>query len=77
MAVTVPDMAASMEYLRSCNVKILKEPESLEGEEVVSAACACALPNSGKNLILWEVVKKIALVEDPDGYLVEIIEQLK
>lgn len=62
-----------MEHIRSHNVKILKEAGEAQGSEVVSTFLGCDMPDKGFDRFLWEAVVAVPFVEDPDGYLIEII----
>jgi lactoylglutathione lyase len=73
LAIGVPDMATAMEHIRSHNVKILKEAGVAQGSEVVSTFLGCDTPEKGFDRSLWEAVVAVPFVEDPDGYLIEII----
>ncbi|EAW21008.1 glyoxalase family protein [Aspergillus fischeri NRRL 181] len=73
LAIGVPDMATAMEHIRSHNVKILKEAGVAQGSEVVSTFLGCDMPDKGFDRPLWEAVVAVPFVEDPDGYLIEII----
>jgi lactoylglutathione lyase len=73
LAIGVPDMTKAMEYIRSHNVKILKEAGVTQGSEVVAAFLGCDTPDKGFDRPLWEAAVAVPFVEDPDGYLIEII----
>ncbi|GKZ27793.1 hypothetical protein AbraIFM66951_006751 [Aspergillus brasiliensis] len=73
LAIGVPDMAKAMGYIRSHNVRILKEAGVTQGSEVVSTFLGCDMPDKGFDRPLWEATVAVPFVEDPDGYLIEII----
>ncbi|GFF26188.1 lactoylglutathione lyase [Aspergillus udagawae] len=73
LAIGVPDMAKAMDYIRSHNVKILKEAGVAQGSEVVATFLGCDTPDKGFDRPLWEAALAVPFVEDPDGYLIEII----
>ncbi|KAL6232123.1 hypothetical protein BDW75DRAFT_233060 [Aspergillus navahoensis] len=73
LAIGVPDMAKAMEYIRSHNVRILKEAGVAQGSEVVATFLGCDTPDKGFDRPLWEAAVAVPFVEDPDGYLIEII----
>lgn len=70
---TMPDRAAAMARLREYNVTVRKEAGSSDGMESIARAIGVESPSKGRNKALWDLVKGIAFVEDPDGYLVELI----
>lgn len=73
LAIGVPDMAKAMEYIRTHDIKIVKESGVAQGSEVVSTFLGCDTPDKGVDRPLWEAVVPVPFVEDPDGYLIEII----
>ncbi|KAL3487036.1 glyoxalase family protein [Aspergillus germanicus] len=73
LAFAVPDMAKAMEYIKSHNVRVLKEAGSSQGLEVVPTFLGCDAPDKGKDASFWEAAVGIPFLEDPDGYLIEII----
>ena len=71
---TVPDLAACMDRMKDYNVNVLKHAGVNEGEQVVATALGAESPSKGRNKALWELVKGIAFVEDPDGYVIELVQ---
>ncbi|KAJ3535076.1 hypothetical protein NM208_g7287 [Fusarium decemcellulare] len=73
LAFGVPDMKVTMEYIKSQNVKVLKEAGVVQGSEVAATFLGCETPDKGFDRSLWEAAIAVPFVEDPDGYLIEII----
>ncbi|WAO91598.1 Hypothetical protein NCS54_00907600 [Fusarium falciforme] len=73
LAFGVPDMKIAMEYIRSKNVKVLKEAGVAQGSEVAATFLGCETPDKGLDRSLWTAAVAVPFVEDPDGYLIEII----
>ncbi|KAH7079931.1 glyoxalase family protein [Paraphoma chrysanthemicola] len=73
LAFGVPDMAKTMEYLNANDIKIVKHSGTAHGSEVAARFLGCALPDSGLDRGLWDAMVNVPFVEDPDGYLIEII----
>ncbi|OAP57572.1 lactoylglutathione lyase [Fonsecaea erecta] len=71
---TVPDISACMKRMEDNGVKILKQPGSPHGLDVAARAIGTEMPDQGKNQGLWTAVTRVGFVEDPDGYLVEIVQ---
>ncbi|OAL40157.1 hypothetical protein AYO20_00577 [Fonsecaea nubica] len=71
---TVPDLPACMQRLVDNGVKILKQPGSTQGLEVAARATGAESPEKGRNEGLWKAVTGVGFAEDPDGYLVEILQ---
>jgi lactoylglutathione lyase len=66
-------MTKAMQYIKSHQVKVMKEAGSTLGSEVVATFLGCETPDKGLDRSLWEAAADIPFVEDPDGYLIEII----
>ena len=62
-----------MEYLRSQGLKVVKEMGSRINQEVIAAALGAEDPKQGRNIGLWDMVQQIPFVQDPDGYLIELV----
>ncbi|UPK92043.1 hypothetical protein LCI18_002978 [Fusarium solani-melongenae] len=73
LAFGVPDVKTAMEYIKSHNVKVLKEAGVVQGSEVVTTFLGCETPDKGLDKSLWQAVIGVPFIEDPDGYLIEII----
>ena len=73
LAFSVPDVDKAMEYITSHDIKILKEAGTAQGSDVVFSFLGCETPDKGCDKGLWEAVVNVPFVEDPDGYLIEII----
>ena len=73
LAFSVPDMAKAMEYLASHDIRILKKAGTADGSEVVCSFLGCETPEKGYDKELWQAVVAVPFVQDPDGYLIEII----
>ena len=71
---TVPDLPACMDRMKAHNIKVLKDPGTVNGEEMVVTAIGSESPSKGRNKALWEAVKGVGFVEDPDGYLIELVQ---
>jgi len=71
---TVPDLEACMARLKSFDVTVLKSPGTESGEELVARAVGAEDPAKGHNKALWDLVRRVGFVEDPDGYLIELVE---
>ena len=70
---TVPDMDATMKHLKSHNVNIVKDTGTADRSEVAASFLGCELPDKGLDKSVWNACEGVAFVEDPDGYLIEII----
>lgn len=66
-------MNKAIDYIKSHNVKVMKEAGTSKGSEAVSSFLGCDTPDKGLDRTLWELARAIPFVEDPDGYLIEII----
>ncbi|KAH9204994.1 glyoxalase family protein [Leptodontidium sp. 2 PMI_412] len=73
LAFSVPNMDKAMEYLASHDIRILKYAGTADGSEVVCSFLGCETPDKGYDKGLWEAVVAVPFVQDPDGYLIEII----
>ncbi|KAH7207851.1 Glyoxalase/Bleomycin resistance protein/Dihydroxybiphenyl dioxygenase [Fusarium redolens] len=73
LAFGVPDMESAMEHIRKQGVRILKETGDSRGFEVISTFLGCETPDKGFDKSLWEAAVPVPFIEDPDGYLIEII----
>ncbi|KAM5374296.1 hypothetical protein ACJZ2D_006621 [Fusarium nematophilum] len=73
LAFSVPDMGTAVEYIKSQNVKVVKEAGVAQGSEVAATFLGCETPDKGFDKSLWEAAVAVPFVEDPDGYLIEII----
>ncbi|EHK19786.1 uncharacterized protein TRIVIDRAFT_156108 [Trichoderma virens Gv29-8] len=73
LAIGVPDMAKAVEYIKSHNVKIVKDAGEAQGLEVMSTFLGCETPDKGFDKPLWDLAVAVPFVEDPDGYLIELI----
>ncbi|KAH7086238.1 glyoxalase family protein [Paraphoma chrysanthemicola] len=73
LAFGTPDLAKTVEHLNAHDVKIVKHSGTAHGSEVPARFLGCALPDSGLHRELWDAMVNVPFVEDPDGYLIEII----
>ncbi|KIY01496.1 uncharacterized protein Z520_03048 [Fonsecaea multimorphosa CBS 102226] len=71
---TVPDISACMKRMEDKGVKVLKQPGSPQGLEVAARATGAEMPEKGRNQGLWKAVTGVGFVEDPDGYLIELVQ---
>ncbi|OQV04659.1 Glyoxalase-like domain-containing protein [Cladophialophora immunda] len=71
---TVPDVSACMKRMEDNGVKVLKQPGSAQGLEVAARAVGAEAPEKGRNQGLWKAVTGAGFVEDPDGYLIELVQ---
>lgn len=67
-------METAVEYIKTQNVKVVKEAGVAQGSEVVATFLGCETPDKGFDRGLWEAAVAVPFVEDPDGYLIEIIQ---
>lgn len=70
----VPDLDVCLERIKSHDVKFLKQAHSIEGIDVVSSTIGAESPTKGRNKSLWDSCRPVAFVEDPDGYVVELVQ---
>lgn len=70
---TVPDIQATMKHLKSQNVNIVKHAGTSEASEVAASFLGCELPDKGLDKGLWDACAEVAFVQDPDGYLIEVV----
>lgn len=70
---TVPDIAATVKHLKSQGAKFLLELEDRDTEGVCCKFLGCDHPDNGKDRMLWDAAEGVAFVEDPNGYLIEIV----
>lgn len=75
LAFSVPDMAKAVQYIKTHQVKVVKEVGSSLGSEVVATFLGTESPDKGLDTYLWQAAVDIPFLEDPDGYLIEIIPQ--
>lgn len=66
-------MESAMKYLKSHNIDIVKDIGTSVGSEVVASFLGCETPDKGYDKFLWEAVVTVPFVQDPDGYLIELI----
>lgn len=71
---TVPDLPACMARMKAHGVKVLKEPGSRDGLELARRATGAEEIEKGRNKGLWDAVTAVAFIQDPDGYLIEVIQ---
>lgn len=74
LCLTVPDLAACMARLKEYNVPVIKQPGEDEGMDAVARAIGTESPAKGQNTALWQAVKGIGFVADPDAYVVELVQ---
>ena len=72
---TVPDLAQAVRRLESANARFVKKPGDYEGHSTIAAGLGMQAKDVSKNQTLWEVYKAIAWVEDPDGYMIELVQK--
>ncbi|EWG38470.1 hypothetical protein FVEG_01675 [Fusarium verticillioides 7600] len=73
LAFTVPDTPAAMEYIKSNNVKVLKDAGIASGPEEVARFVGSTPSDLQLDDEMWNALTAVPLIEDPDGYLIEII----
>lgn len=61
-----------MEHVTNLNAKVVKKLGAADSEGVV-ASFSGAQREEGKDEEFWKAVEGVAFVEDPDGYLIEVI----
>lgn len=66
-------MKQAVEHFKSHNVKFAKEAGVSQGLQVVANFLGCETPDKGLDKPLWDAAVAVAFIEDPDGYLIEII----
>lgn len=73
----MPDLAATLKTILSGNVELVKSPGGSEGRALFAARLGIHYsPDVTENKTLWDMIEGIALVLDPDGYLIELIQQV-
>ncbi|KAH6642093.1 glyoxalase family protein [Boeremia exigua] len=70
---TVPDLELAVKHLKSHDIKFVKEAGTADHSGVAASFLGCEAPGKGFDKSLWEAVVPIPFVQDPDGYLIEII----
>jgi lactoylglutathione lyase len=60
-----------MEHVTSLNARVVKKAGAADSEAVVSSFLGKS--GEGKDKEFWKAVEGVAFVEDPDGYLIEVI----
>ncbi|RKK66509.1 hypothetical protein BFJ69_g15341 [Fusarium oxysporum] len=73
LAFGVPDVPTATQYMKSKNVKVLKEAGIAEGPEAVSTFVGCKQSDLKLDDQLWNGLTAVSFIQDPDGYLIEII----
>ncbi|KAJ5826467.1 hypothetical protein N7447_003230 [Penicillium robsamsonii] len=73
MAIGVPYMTKATQYIKSHQVRVMKEAGSTPSLEVVATFLGCETPEKCFGSSLWQAAADIPFVEDQDGYLTEII----
>lgn len=62
-----------MDYVKSQGLKVVKEMGTRVNQELIAAALGAENPDQGRNTGLWDMVQQIPFVQDPDGYLIELV----
>ncbi|OQV06488.1 hypothetical protein CLAIMM_11045 [Cladophialophora immunda] len=70
----VPDLTACMSRIKEYNISVVKKPGVTIGEELVAKALGAAFDGRICSPALRESVKAVSFVEDPDGYLLELVQ---
>ncbi|USP77090.1 glyoxalase family protein [Curvularia clavata] len=73
LAFHVADLPQFMERVKQQNIKVLKEVGAAEAPEAVASFMGCTPTDLKSDAVVWESLKEVCFVEDPDGYLVEIV----
>lgn len=75
LAISLPgaQMQKAMQNFESQNVKILKKAGEAANSEVVARFLGCEVPEKGFDKGFWEAVVAVPFLEDPDGYMIEMI----
>ena len=66
-----------MERVAAHQVEVLKYPGTTDGQDSVAVILGMSPEDTerGLNSSVWEGVKGIAFIRDPDGYVIEIAQQ--
>ena len=73
LSFTVPDLQVAFSHLKAHDFKILKEPGQ-PGVKITARGIGIS-PDTSINKPVWEAVEPLVFAEDPDGYLIELIQQ--
>ncbi|KAJ9606267.1 hypothetical protein H2200_009228 [Cladophialophora chaetospira] len=73
LSITVPNMEAAVTQLKEHKVKIIKGPGE-PGIDITARAIGISADTS-VNKGVWAAIAPVVFAEDPDGYLVELIQR--
>ena len=71
---TVPDMKVALSRLKEHQVPILKEPGASKGLDLAADGLGISTDKS-INKLVWEAIDAVMFAQDPDEYLIELIQQ--
>lgn len=72
----VPDLSGCLDRIKEYNVSVIKEPGATLGEELIARALGAAFDGRICDRALRESVSAVSFIEDPDGYLLELVQSL-
>lgn len=73
---TVPNLESFLISIASDTVKVLKRAGEDGDNSLIAARLGIRYTEDlTDNKTLWDMIKSVALVLDPDGHLIELIEQ--
>lgn len=70
---SVPDISEAVGRMERHNVKFVQKDNELVGSRDIAKFLAAEDPDRGFDAQFWEMSKTVPFVEDPDGYLIEIL----
>ena len=73
LAFHVSDLPEFMKRIKQQDIKVVKEAGASEAPEAVASFLRCEPADLESDAALWEGLKEVCFVEDPDGYLIEIV----
>ncbi|PNP56950.1 hypothetical protein FNYG_15292 [Fusarium nygamai] len=74
MAFSVPDLPTTVKQLKCQNVKVVNDVGVDEFTEAVASFMDCKLTDLNSDKELRDALKPVCFVEDPNGYLIEIVQ---
>jgi hypothetical protein len=63
-----------LDRIKEYNISVVKEPGAMLGEESVARALGAAFDGCICNHALRESISAVSFIEDPDGYLLELLQ---
>ncbi|KAF2682017.1 glyoxalase family protein [Lentithecium fluviatile CBS 122367] len=73
LAFHVSNLPEFMKRVREKDVKVVKEAGASDAPQAVASFLHCEPADLRSDTALWEALKEVCFVEDPDGYLIEIV----